>query len=108
MITPNKWSIDPHDRAVVVDDKGNDIACCSIPAKRVRAMDDCEWAYSNARLIAAAPQTKKNHDLLLEACHNAVGAYDILKILSADKQLPGFERCLDFLNHAIAAAEETK
>jgi len=39
---------------------------------------------------------------LIEACQNALGAYDALKTIGADKHLPGYESCLSFLRAAIA------
>jgi hypothetical protein len=82
-----KWKKDEFDRAVVVDEKGNDVCCCSIPAKSVKNMDDCEWAYNNAKLIAAAPD-------LLEACQGMVnlneylmGKTDILVNSNAHNQI---------------------
>ena len=55
----------------------------------------------NAILIANAVNA---HDELLEACMNAQGAYEALKLLGADTHLPGYESCVDKLNTAIAKA----
>ncbi len=56
-------------------------------------------AETNAHLIASAPK-------LLKACKNALGAYDALKVIGADKQLPSYGSCLEFLHKAINSAEE--
>lgn len=63
------------------------------------------WVSSeaNARFIVTACNS---HADLLEACCNALGAYQALEILGADKQLPGYEECLSFLRQAIRKAKE--
>lgn len=52
----------------------------------------------NARLIAAAPE-------LLECCLNALGAYEALRLIGADRGLLGFHRLETLLKAAIAKAE---
>lgn len=65
------------------------VVSCGPPVNR--------YSEANARLIAAAPE-------LLEACQNALGAYDALDTINASAHLPGFHHCLDFLKAAIAKA----
>lgn len=42
---------------------------------------------------------------LLEACKNAMGAYDALKVFGISHRLPGYESCLADLNIAIEHGE---
>ena len=56
---------------------------------------------ANARFIVRACNA---HDELLEACMNAQGAYEALKLLGAHTHLPGYESCINKLNTAIAKA----
>lgn len=42
---------------------------------------------------------------LLSACRSALEAYEALKLVGADKHLPGYESCLRDLKAAIAKAE---
>ena len=45
---------------------------------------------------------------LYEACLSATGAYEVLKSVGADKELPGYVHCLRNLNEAIAEYEAVK
>lgn len=70
----------------------------------------CQWggiqagaSKNNAEFIVRAVN---NHTALLEACQAASGAYEALKLVGADKHLPGFDRCLADLNAVIAKAKE--
>lgn len=38
---------------------------------------------------------------LYKACQNATAAYDALRLIGADKHLPGYNHCLTFLNNVI-------
>lgn len=49
--------------------------------------------------------SKEATEDLYQACLNATGAYQALKALGADRELPGYDRCLEFLNKAIAKAQ---
>ena len=46
-----------------------------------------------------------SYDGLLAACKTALGAFDALKVIGADKDLPGYNRCLRELQAAIKEAE---
>ena len=48
------YAVDPNDRAVVIDDRGNNICICLIPVHTIKDIDNEGWAYNNARLIAEA------------------------------------------------------
>ncbi len=50
-------------------------------------------------------ELKQQRDDLLEVCHNALGAYEALKVAGLDKQLPGYKQCLESLKAAIANCE---
>lgn len=71
----------------------------------VAYVDDVDYgpkiATANARLIAAAPE-------LLECCQNALGAYEAIRLLGADKALLGFESCLADLKAAIKKARSPR
>ena len=45
---------------------------------------------------------------LLSACKNALGVYEALNLVGADKHLPGYESCLRDLKAAIAKAENSQ
>ncbi len=45
---------------------------------------------------------------LYTACLNAAGAYEALKLVGADRYLPGYDSCLRSLNEAIAKAQGKK
>ncbi len=57
------------------------------------------------------PELARKHPLyrsapgLLAACKTALGAFDALKVIGADKDLPGYNRCLRELQAAIKEAE---
>lgn len=61
--------------------------------------DRPEWNEANAKLIVHAVNA---FDDLLAACISAQGAYEVLKLVGADRRLPGYQGCLDDLNAAIA------
>jgi hypothetical protein len=42
---------------------------------------------------------------LYEACLNAVGAHEVIKLVGADKMLPGYQGCVERLNKAIKMAQ---
>ena len=47
-------------------------------------------------------------DKMYEACLNATGIYKAVKLIGADKHLPGYEGCLKTLNEAIELAKKIK
>ena len=57
--TSGPWEVDLHDKAVVIDKNGKDIAVMSISAgmknNSIKSLDE-SVLYANARLIASAPE----------------------------------------------------
>lgn len=46
-------------------------------------------------------------DALYEACLSALGAYEVIKLLGADRHLPGYEACVSNLKKVISKYDAT-
>ncbi len=60
--------------------------------------------YEVAQALAAFEEER--YKGVVEACQNALGAYDALKIIGADAYLPGYDHCLERLKQALKSMED--
>ena len=60
-------------------------------------------AQANAEFTCLAANC---HDDLLDACKNALGAYEALRLAGVDKELPGYDSCLAFLKTTLTKAKK--
>ena len=63
------------------------------------SMTQLECAYTE--LKAENEQLQEQNKELFEVCLNARGAYQALKLVGADKELPGYDHCLEKLEKVL-------
>ena len=103
MHTQGKWKRMRRDISVV-DDKGRELRICTmIQHTGNTAKENQDEA--NARLIAAAPETKRQHDALLEACKAMTKQCETFNWNTSLPQTKDIDKQIEQAQKAIKQAE---